>query len=241
MATMHLTKSIYCYSLLRPDHKWLNRFSYAELFSDRGTIEVPCVTLADLVSKEGLAADILKLDTQGMELQILEAAGSMLDDVLCIDAETGFTCNYYGETTFSQIDSFLRKQGFLMFDMQMHRVGRSNPLKNTGLQQPLWCESLWMRDYVGEDRIPTPAQARKALQISKFLSLCDYGYELAVYCRNKRVLDDNESAFYCRVSFWQKPASFLTILFLHAVRLLPHSLFCLLWCAVRKRMEAADV
>ena len=93
-ATMYKTKDIYCYSLLPPNHKWLNRFSYSDLFNEVGTENVICITLDDLVYKEGLKADIIKLDTQGLELPILQAGKELLKNVLCIEVENGFVENY---------------------------------------------------------------------------------------------------------------------------------------------------
>ena len=71
--TMYKTESIYCYSLIRPNHKWLNRFSYFDLFKEIGTAPVVCTTLNTLVREQNLKADIIKIDTQGIELPIINS------------------------------------------------------------------------------------------------------------------------------------------------------------------------
>src|SRR3989339_839706 len=106
---IYKTKSIYCSSLLRPNHKWLSRFIYYDLFTEIGRDSVSCVTLDYLVCKKNIKADIIKLDTQGLELPILKMGSKILKNVICVETETGFLENYVGETTYSQI-IFLKKR-----------------------------------------------------------------------------------------------------------------------------------
>lgn len=98
---MYKTKSIYCYSLLQPNHQWLRRFSFADLFEVNDTDYVDCYTLDDLSKELGIKADIIKLDTQGLELPILKSGNSILENAICVETETGFIENYVGETKFS--------------------------------------------------------------------------------------------------------------------------------------------
>lgn len=187
--TLYKTESMSCYSLLRPNHQWLGRFSFADLFRETGTESVACVTLDDLVRKEGLKADIVKLDTQGLELPILQAGDLLLRDAFCVETETGFVENYAGETTYARIDEFMRSKGFLMFDMNIHRVGRKNALSGTGKAQPLWCQALWLYDFPGAGRAPSAGRAHKALLICKALGFHDFGLELAAFFRDRGLID----------------------------------------------------
>jgi FkbM family methyltransferase len=187
--TMYLTESIYCYSLLRPNHAWLSRLAHGHLFLEKGTDSVYCTTLNDLAIEEGLTADIIKLDTQGLELPILQAGEKVLEHAFCVETETGFVENYIGETTYAQIDEFMQSKGFLMFDLNIHRVSRKNTLAAYGKHQPIWCEALWFYDYIGRDKLPSTQEAAlKAIMISKSLNFQDYALELSNYFQSKGLI-----------------------------------------------------
>jgi FkbM family methyltransferase len=207
-AVMYLTESPYCCSLLRPRHQWLRRFSYHNLFDVIGQSTVNCVTLDHLAETEGLRADIIKLDTQGLELPILRSASKVLPHTFCVETETGFVENYVGETVAAELDGFMRQNGFLLFDIRIYRVGRANRFAQRSRQQPLWCESLWMRDYRASESwdiavpLPNRAQAIKALYICKTLGFPDYGFELTQYFHSKGLLSDRELTFLSDSRIW---------------------------------------
>jgi FkbM family methyltransferase len=197
-AVLYLTESPACSSLLRPRHTWLRRFSYHNLFNETGQTSVDCVTLDHLAEVEGLGADMIKMDTQGLELPILDSATRVLQNAFCIETETGFVENYVGETVAAQVDEFMRQRGFLLFDITIHRVGRANRFGQRSRMQPLWCESLWLRDYLAADSwglavpVPSRVQATKALYICNVLGFPDYGYELAEHFHSLRLLSGEE-------------------------------------------------
>ncbi len=187
--TLYKTKSIYCYSLLRPNSKWLNRFAFGNLFKEVGTEPVQCTTLDILAQEQNLKADIIKIDTQGVELPILKQGGLLLENTFCIEAETAFVEDYVGETTYSQLDEFLRAKGFIMMDLEIHRASRDNPLALHGKHQPIWCQSLWLYDFIGNSKPVAQEQALKYLKICQALDFFDYGCELARYFHQIGVLE----------------------------------------------------
>lgn len=227
-ATIYLTESPFCSSLLKPRHEWLSRFSYRNLFREVGDASVECVTLDHLADSEDLRADILKLDTQGLELPILCASGTILDNVFCVETETGFVENYEGETVASAIDEFMRDHGFLLFDIIVHRVGRANHLAQASRKQPLWCESLWMRDYVGlaghdmPTTHPDRAQAIKALFICRALGFPDFGFELAQYFRSCELLSQSEWSALSKRAIWTVAGGWCAGILDRGVRMLPN-------------------
>lgn len=189
--TLYRTQNSYCYSLLRPNHPWLQRFSFAELFREVGTETVECATLNQLYERENLRANILKLDTQGLELPILKAGDRLLETVFCIETETGFVENYVGETTYNQVERFLSSRGYLLFDLKTFEIGRNNSFANSGKHQPLWCEALWMFDFYGRQVQPSPLLARQSLAIAIGLRYFDYAFELADYFYHSGIIDAN--------------------------------------------------
>jgi FkbM family methyltransferase len=226
-AVMHLTKSPHCCSLLKPRHTWLKRFSYHDLFEETGTAEVECVTLDHLAADGCLRADVIKLDTQGLELQILQTASCLLPGTICIEAETGYVENYTGETVSSQVDQFLRSQGFLLFDLTLHRVGRANGLAALSRKQPLWCESLWLKDYLAQESwdIPVPLpdrlEACKALLICRALGFADYGYEIGEYFHARKIITGHEFAELGKQDTWAGTSSRAVELGARLFQLLP--------------------
>lgn len=226
-AVMHITRSPHCSSLLVPRHSWLSRFAYHPLFEEMSKAEVECVTLDDLSLSEHLRADVIKLDTQGLELPILRAAESILPGTICIETETGYVENYLGETVASEIDDFLRRRGFLLFDVTLHREGRANPLAKRSRQQPLWCEYLWLRDYLAQESwgIPVPVpdrlQACKALLLCRTLGFPDYGYELAGYFHSRGLLSDREKTLLLEPGTWTDAPSRTQDLGVMLFRMLP--------------------
>ncbi|MCX7593411.1 MAG: FkbM family methyltransferase [Fischerella sp.] len=203
--TLYMTESIYCYSLLRPNQTWIKRFSFADLFKETGIDSVECTTLNHLAEEQELRADIIKIDTQGLELPIFQAGDKVLADTFCVETETGFVQNYFGETTYAQIDEFMRSKGFLMFDINVHRVSRKNLLSEYGKQQPIWCEAVWLFDFIGQDKKPTYEQSIKSLMICKALNYCDYGLELATYFHSLGLIDSELMSHLEKPENWLKP------------------------------------
>jgi len=181
-ATLIRTRSPHCSSLLEPRRAWLERFSYRDLFQELDRGEVACVTLDDAARSHGVRADVLKLDSQGLEVPILEAAGSLLDDVVVLDLEAGFVENYVGESTLAEVDVFLRSRGFLLFDLEARHVTRVAGPETRG--QPLWAETLWLRDWLSERSFgvpapePTPDRLLRSIFLASFLGHADYAREL---------------------------------------------------------------
>lgn len=200
--TMYKTESIYCYSLLRPNQRWLDRFSFSDLHREVGTESVACTTLNALACDHDLEADIVKLDTQGLELPILRSGDKLLEKTFCVETETGFVENYIGETTYAQIDEFMRSKGFLMFDINVHPISRKNSLSDYGKHQPLYCEAVWLFDFIGQNKKPDVEQALKALTICKALKYIDYGFELACYFRDLELIEADMLVGFKSLKHW---------------------------------------
>lgn len=200
--TLYKTRSIYCYSLLRPNKEWLDRFAFRELFDVQGEESIPVRAIHKIEELNGFSPDVIKIDVQGLELPILSDAGHLLESAFYVETETGFTENYVGETTFSQLDGFMQANGFLMFDINVnHRISRNNRFKEspTGMEQILWAEAVWLKDYIGLDRQGRfDALKFSEQKVKKVLALCalqqcyDYGLELAEFFHRKGLLSKQE-------------------------------------------------
>ncbi len=200
--TLHKTRSIFCYSLLRPNKTWLDRFSFFYLFDVLGEEPISVKAIDEIAELKKFSPDAIKIDVQGLELPILSKACELLENAFYVETETGFTANYIGETTFSQLDVFMQANGFLMFDINTnHRVSRNNKLKEhpTGKEQILWAEAVWLKDYVALERQGKFDSLNiDAIKVKKILTLCalqncyDFGYELAELFHKKGLLQKHE-------------------------------------------------
>lgn len=212
--TLFLTRSPWCSSLLRPRQDWLNRLEFYRLFDVVETAKVNVVTLASVNEVQTRDFDIVKVDVQGMELPILRNSGRLLEQVFAVETETGFIQNYEGETTFGEIDVFMRAQGFRLFDLTTHRQPRRNPLGRSfrSTQQMIVAEAIWLKDYVQLVREGRPAKLtrRKCLAV---LAICaalrtyDFGFELARYFCESGVLTEEDCAGLDRVDHWVIPSN----------------------------------
>lgn len=213
--TLYKTRSIYCYSLLKPNKEWLDRFSFHELFDITGEEPIEVKSIDKIKELDGFSPDVIKMDVQGLELPILKKAGRLLEHAFYVETESGFTENYIGETTYSQIDEFMRANGFLMFDINVsHRISRNNKFKDfpTGGEQILWCETVWLKDYIAMDKqnkfIPGLFSDKK---IKKILILCalqkcfDFGFELAVFFYRKNLLSKRDLDSLNNLEAWSMP------------------------------------
>ena len=140
-------------SLLEPDPKVLSLFhGFTEWGRVTATEAVDTVRLDDVPETTGL--ELLKIDIQGAELMVFQNAVERLRTALVIHTEVEFLPMYVGQPLFSDIDQFLRAQGFVLhrFDRLISRVVKPLLINNdhkAGLSQLLWADAIFIRDFTG--------------------------------------------------------------------------------------------
>jgi FkbM family methyltransferase len=86
---------------------------FARDLSVARTIQVPIMTLSELMTRAGLqTVDLLKLDLQGAERLVLTGSAEMLDRVQVIYTEVFFEPLYEGAWLFWDTNEFLSHRGF---------------------------------------------------------------------------------------------------------------------------------
>ncbi len=104
-------------SLLRHDPAVGERFRKPQFFTVERTIDVDSVTLDEAVAARDTGPpDFLKLDAEGAELEILQAAPAALSNLVAIKTEVSFIPLRAGQPLAADIDRFLRDQGFILMD-----------------------------------------------------------------------------------------------------------------------------
>lgn len=144
-------------SLLEPNPAVLGCF---HLFPQWGRVvervAVDTVRLDDVPETAGLA--LLKIDIQGGELSVFQHGRERLRDALVIHTEVEFLPMYVGQPLFSDVDLFLREQGFVLhrFFPLTSRVLAPMMVGNDiygGMSQLVWADAIFVKDFTRLERL----------------------------------------------------------------------------------------
>jgi FkbM family methyltransferase len=144
-------------SLFRPNTKLLEKFNnLAEVIVVQKEHQVQTHRLDDIQEIDGV--DFLKMDIQGAELKALKNGVNLLNKALVVQVEVEFVELYQGQPLFSDIDSFLRSEGFQFhcFDSLMGRalkpiIKNNNPSEE--INQVLWADAFYVKDWMNLEQI----------------------------------------------------------------------------------------
>jgi FkbM family methyltransferase len=185
-ATLHVTQNPMCSSLYSPNESFLSRFrELPELVNLDFSIDIETITLDEACRIEEIQeVDFLQIDVQGADLQVLEGASSLLSrSVLAIEVEVEFSPLYIDQPLFSDVDTYLRKQDFSLFDLILsHRTRSVSPIYSASRRgQLLWGEAFYFRDLLSKNfksPLQTPKQTLKLACLADALQFPDYALEL---------------------------------------------------------------
>lgn len=128
--TLFLTREPACSSLLQPDSNLTENYPALACARQVSTTEIQTTTL-DLWAAQNKVSviDYVKIDTQGSELEILKGGVGALKTVRCLEVEVEFNPIYLGQAIFSEVDIFLRGQGFVLWKLsnQVHYSRQGTP------------------------------------------------------------------------------------------------------------------
>jgi hypothetical protein len=156
------------------------------------SIDLPVITLDDLCQKEKIEnIDFLQIDVQGADLDVLQGAIDTLQEtVVAIEIEVEFSPLYQDQPLFADVDRFLRREGFIFFDLHTddpwcRRPRAISPIHSSRRAgQLLWGNALYFRDPLVENSHPVarePANIVKLACIADILGYYDYAIELLDY------------------------------------------------------------
>lgn len=114
-------------SLLKPGSNALYEFGDPEYFFPVRERSVVTRRLDQVLDEAGIGSvDFIKLDVQGAEVAVLQGLGDRLGrSMLGIELEVGLPGGYLGQPSIGTVDSFLREQGFILFDIRPVRLHRA--------------------------------------------------------------------------------------------------------------------
>jgi FkbM family methyltransferase len=112
-------------SLYPPNEALISRYSDRSYWGLREVIDVDCVSLDDFLGER--SPHLLKLDTQGSELDILRGMSEAhWRSVLAAEIEVEFLELYAGQPLFPDVHRFMCERGFELFDLRTHRAYRAH-------------------------------------------------------------------------------------------------------------------
>lgn len=123
-AVLNVTALANMSSVLEPNLPLLQTFRkkgpHAEVVE---RVKVPVTTLDALAATDRFAPDVLKIDTQGSELQVIDGArGVLAGSVVLAEVEVSFLPRYRGQPLFDDIVTTMRALGFEL--IELHRLKR---------------------------------------------------------------------------------------------------------------------
>lgn len=176
--TLHVCWAQGMTSLLKPNPVVLDCFHG---FSAWGTVmetrEIETVRLDDVESTRGL--HYLKIDIQGGELMVFRNGVERLRDACVIHTEVEFLPLYVDQPLFSDVDQFLRAQGFVLHRFCPIRSRVVRPLLMEGniyaeMSQAVWADALFIRDFTK----PEAYSDRQLLVTARVLHDCYQSYDI---------------------------------------------------------------
>lgn len=119
LATLYMTKDPGGYSVYPTSADAVEHHPGLDGGRVEQTMAISVTTLDDWCGEEGVAkVDVIKLDTQGSELGILEGAKGMLGGVRAVEVEVQFNELYEDVPLFGDVDRFLRAHGFVLWRLK---------------------------------------------------------------------------------------------------------------------------
>lgn len=148
----YITESAVNSSLLQPDVELVNRYGKNGMkIKKKTTVEARTLDsiIADVGKKYHVSGEIIKLDCQGAEYDILNAAAETLDhQCMAIWCEVIFFQAYKKQKTFSDVDKLLRSKGFVLYGLYPKYISKQIIDRKTyeTNERLMWADALYIKD-----------------------------------------------------------------------------------------------
>ncbi|MFC2019505.1 FkbM family methyltransferase [Chloroflexota bacterium] len=192
-------------SIFPPNTPFLEEFSCANNFQVIGSTRVKADRLDSQLKQANISdVDLINADTQGSELFVLQgASGILTSSVFGVEVEVEFAPLYQEQPLFSDVDSFMRKQGFYLFDLRRifwkRAVGKYIGA-NKG--QLIFGEALYLKSFeefahslTGKSIFEQKAKVLKAISICLMyhyfdyaLAICERAYSETIFSASEKNL-----------------------------------------------------
>jgi FkbM family methyltransferase len=106
-------------SLFPPNPPVISQFSTADYCRLDKVVDIDALSFSDFITRfKRPLPNLIKLDTQGSELDILQSLqNDHWADLIAIQTEIEFIDMYAGQPLFADVDAFMKSKGFILFDL----------------------------------------------------------------------------------------------------------------------------
>ena len=188
-ATYYETNMTMTGSLFEPNTELLSKFqNLNELTTLVATHDVETVRLDDVDGIENV--DYIKIDVQGAELSVFENGTKTPAQSMIIHTEVEFVEMYKEQPLFANVDTFLRSQGYQFHTFSNYGSRCFKPFKiddnvNKGLNQRLWADAVYVRDFMKFDDLPDNKLIKLAVILNDIYQSFDYCYYVLAHLDQK--------------------------------------------------------
>ena len=113
-------------SIYPPNLEFLSSFpGMADFLATKERRSISTTTLDEVHRTEGLAADCLKLDVEGAELDVLVGGEGVLGETLVLEVEVEFSPVFSGQPMFWDVDAHLRERGWRLLGLRRNSWRRT--------------------------------------------------------------------------------------------------------------------
>ena len=117
-ATLYLTHSRPCSSLLKPNSDLLNTCVHRDLFRVEQELSLQTGTLDAELQRLGSIGDFIKIDVQGYELEVLKGGEQAVSNSIGCELEVSFIEIYKNQPLFAEVDQWMRARDFFLADLE---------------------------------------------------------------------------------------------------------------------------
>lgn len=193
-------------SLFEPNTPLLDKFQLlAELTTVVGEHPVATRRLDDIPEIDDV--DFLKIDVQGSELDVMRNGRRVIESTLLIQTEVAFVEYYKGQPMFSDVDAFLRRNGYQFHDFVGIGSRSFKPLINSrnsspnpairSFRQGIWADAYYVKDWMKLDKL-TPQKLKKYAALMHDL-VGSYDLAYVALCEHDRQVAGDHAARYLRL------------------------------------------
>jgi FkbM family methyltransferase len=145
---LHIAQDRGLSSIFEPNRAFLDGFPEAERFDTTDVQQVQADTLDNLLASRGITdVDFIKADTQGSELFVLEGATQALASAAVgAEVEVEFAPIYKDQPLFADVDIYMRRLGYFLFDLRPCYWKRAAGRDAGGpYGQIIWADALYLK------------------------------------------------------------------------------------------------
>ena len=147
-----------CSSLYKPNEDLIKLYNNLNIAYLKKTSEIDTISLDEFIRNNDFGEiDFLKIDIQGAELDVFKGSIKTLKNILMVVTEVEFIEQYLDQPLFGDVNSFLKKQDFMLhkflgFGRRALKPMILNKNKNFGTQD-LWSDAVFIRNILNVSKL----------------------------------------------------------------------------------------